>query len=1049
MTGVAPTDRADAATGPYHHGDRIEQVVARYARITPEAVAVQQGERRLSYAELVSRADRIAGALAARGVGPGDFVPVCLPRSVELVTVLLGVLTTGAAYVAMDPGWPPDRRATVFDGTRCRLLVADNPGAGRPGVPLVKYADLTAGPDRPAPLPALDGAEPACVFYTSGSTGRPKGAVSPHRGTIRTLVGHPDIPLSPTSVFLQAAPLPWDGFSLELWAPLLNGGRCQLLEAHLPALDVEALAAAVGRGVNSLWLTSSLFNVLADEAPELFGRIRLLLVGGERVSAPHVRRVLDRFPGLRLVNGYGPAESTIFTTTHVIRPSDVADPDDDVPIGRPVPRTGIRLVDGGGRPVPVGSVGEILVSGDGLATGYLDDPAETARAFVELAGVRHYRTGDLGYLDEEGLLRYRGRADRQFKVNGVRIEPGEVESVLMAHPRIAAGAVLRLELSLGRPELAMVYSSHDGVPLTDAELRAFARRRLLPAMTPTVWRHVERLPLGPTGKVDPVALRPLAEQAAGARRGPATTDPADAADPFLTDVRRLLDVPHLAASDDVFQAGATSLDAVRLVARAMDRFGRRITVADVHRVRTVDGLRELLRGGAPVVAAVPVADEREGSAAPLSHAQTRFWMAEQTMSGAADNVVMLAYLLDGPLDAEVLDAALQDVVRRHPALRTVYEWTCRLPEQRVLDPAAARVTLERVTGPDGCADPVELARLVTADWWRRPFDLEREVSLRARLCRMAEDRHLLCLNIHHVAFDGWSEQRLLETFGAAYRNRLVGRVPDGPSGPSYADYSRWERRGLKQWAEDELPFWRRTLRRPMPPVLPAPGSTGEAARRELVARASAAEVAALTGAARRHGGPPVAALLAAVGRGLGRTFDVPDVCLGTVTAGRPHPDLDDVVGYFVNPLVVPVAGVRDEPAGALLDRVVDRTAAAMAHGRTPFDELVRVLAPPRDRHPWFQVWVVVQHAPPSGAFAPGVALRTVRVPPPTTALELMFEAFPQPDGGWDLVMLRRSDGIDDGTAGGLLATVRTAMVELAGERNPGAAPIKIESVNSD
>jgi amino acid adenylation domain-containing protein len=1034
--GVAPTDRADAATGPYRHGDRIEQVVARYARIAPEAVAVQQGERRLSYTELVSRADRIAGALAAQGVGPGDFVPVCLPRSVELVTVLLGVLTTGAAYVAMDPDWPADRRATVFDGTRCRLLVADNPGAGRPGVPVVGYADLTAAPDRPAPPHALDGAEPACVFYTSGSTGRPKGAVSPHRGTIRTLVGHPDIPLGPTSVFLQAAPLPWDGFSLELWAPLLNGGRCQLLEAHLPALDVEALAAAVERGVNSLWLTSSLFNVLADEAPDLFGRTRLLLVGGERVSAPHVRRVLDRFPGLRLVNGYGPAESTIFTTTHVIGPDDVADPDADVPIGRPVPRTGIMLVDGGGRPVPAGSVGEILVSGDGLATGYLGDPAETARAFVELAGVRHYRTGDLGCLDEQGLLRYRGRADRQFKINGVRIEPGEVESVLVAHPRIAAGAVLRLELSPGRPELAMVYRSHDGVPLTDAELRAFAGRRLLPAMTPTVWRHVDRLPLGPTGKVDPVALRALAEQAAGARRGPATTDPADAADPFLTDVRRLLDVPHLAATDDVFQAGATSLDAVRLAARTMDQFGRRITVADVHRARTVDGLRELL-GGAPILAAVPVADEREGAGAPLSHAQTRFWMAEQTMPGAADNVVMLAYLLDGPLDAKVLDAAFQDVVRRHPTLRTVYEWTSRLPEQRALDPVAARVTLERVTGPDGCADPVELARLVTADWWRRPFDLERDVSLRARLCRMAEHRHLLCLNIHHVAFDGWSEHRLLETFGAAYRNRVVGRVPAGPSGPSYADYSRWERRGLKQWTEDELPFWRRTLRRPTPPVLPAPGATGETVRRELVAWASAAEVAALTAAARRHGGPPVAALLAAVGRGLGQTFDVPDLCLGTVTAGRPHPDLDDVVGYFVNPLVVPVAGVRDEPAGALLDQVVDRTAAAMAHGRTPFDELVRVLAPPRDRHPWFQVWVVVQHAPPSGAFAPGIALRAVRVPPPTTALELMFEAFPQPDGGWELVMLRRSDGIDDETAGGLLATVRAAMVELAGDRDPG------------
>ncbi|MBM0275406.1 non-ribosomal peptide synthetase [Micromonospora sp. STR1s_6] len=577
------------AGDPYRHGDRIERVVARHARMTPAAVAVQQGERRLSYAELVSRADRIAAALAARGVGPGDVVPVCLPRSVELVAVLLGVLATGAAYVAMDPGWPADRKATVFDGTRCRLLVADDPVPGRPGLAVASYPDLAAGWDRPAPRTGLDGGAPACVFYTSGSTGRPKGAVSPHRGTIRTLVDHPDIPLDPTTVFLQAAPLPWDGLSLELWAPLLNGGRCQLLDAHLPALDVAGLATMVERGVNSLWLTSSLFNVLADEAPELFDRIQLLLVGGERVSAPHVRRVLDRFPGLRVVNGYGPAESTIFTTTHVIRPDDVRDPDADVPIGRPVPRTGIRLVDNEDHPVPAGSVGEILVSGDGLAIGYLGDPDETARAFVELAGVRHYRTGDLGCLDEEGVLHYRGRADRQFKVNGVRIEPGEVESVLVAHPRIATGAVLRLELTPGRPELAMVYRSHDGLPLTDAELRAFAAPRLLPAMTPTVWRHVDRLPLGPTGKVDGIALRALAEQAVLARRGPEAAVPASAADPFLADVRRVLDAPHLAASDDVFAAGATSLDAVRLALRAMRRLGRRVTVADVHRARTSTG----------------------------------------------------------------------------------------------------------------------------------------------------------------------------------------------------------------------------------------------------------------------------------------------------------------------------------------------------------------------------------------------------------------------------------------------------------------------------
>ncbi|WP_188303372.1 amino acid adenylation domain-containing protein, partial [Streptomyces sp. CBMA123] len=494
--------RPGADRSPYHLGERIDQVVAGHARRTPDALALRQGDETVSYGELLARARSVAAGLRARGIGPGDFVPVLIERSPELVAVLLGVLTAGAAYIAMDPAWPAERTADVVRRSDARLVVVDRPRpeAGAGAGAIVPSEELR-GPEAGS-VAHTDGTAAACVFYTSGSTGRPKGVVSPHRGTIRTLVGCPTIPLDATTVFLQAAPLPWDAFALELWAPLLNGGRCVLLDRGVPALDADGLRRALAAGVDSMWLTSSLFTVLLEEAPEEFGRLRLLLVGGERVSVRHAREALTRFPGLRLVNGYGPAESTIFATTHAIGPADVAEDSTDIPIGRPVPCTGAVLLGPDGTVLTGPATGELALSGDGLAAGYLGDAAETARRFVLLDGVRHYRTGDVAGRDADGLLRHRGRTDRQVKLRGVRIEPGEVETVLETHPAVTSCLVFLVEPVPGRPELAALYTTATGAPVPGPELRRTAAHRLLGAMVPTRLVHTERLPLGPTGKAD-------------------------------------------------------------------------------------------------------------------------------------------------------------------------------------------------------------------------------------------------------------------------------------------------------------------------------------------------------------------------------------------------------------------------------------------------------------------------------------------------------------------------------------------------------------------
>jgi amino acid adenylation domain-containing protein len=1004
----------------YRFGERIDQVFTHHAKHAPDAVAVQQGGEQVTYGALQQEAGKVTSALRALGIGAGDFVPVFMDRSPQFVATLLGIMGTGAAYIAMDSTWPKSRIDDIVARSGSRL-VADS----------AFFAEL---PPMGMAFPLLsDGAAAACVFFTSGSTGRPKGVISPHRGTIRTLVEFPAIPLNQDTVFLQCAPLPWDGHSLELWAPLLNGGRCVLLDPGVPALDVSALRAAIDQGVNSLWLTSSLLNVLVEEDLEVFRSIRLLLTGGERVSPAHARRILNRFPGLHFVNGYGPAESTIFTTVHRIRPEDIDNDASDVPIGTPVPHTALLLIGQDGKPVPPGEIGEIAVSGDGLAIGYLGDQAETRNRFFTLDGVRYYRTGDLAQAESDGTLRYRGRSDHQFKINGLRIEPGEVEAVIEGYPTISSCHVLRVESSPGRPQVGCVYTTSDAAPVDLAELRTFSARKLLKGMLPSIACHVPQLPLGTTGKVDSAAVLRLLQENSGEAAAPGVLAEGEA-ELFLSEVRSLLGQPELTLHDDLVAAGIDSLDAIRLSARLGARTGTRIPSLHVYREPTVAGLLKAAAFASEGHASPLLTYADAGEPCSLSHAQERFWLAEQFFPGAADNMAVLAYIITGPLDTDILQAALGDVVARHPALRTLYAWSKTTATQRILGTEDAQVRLALVDPPahlDGLPSR-DIAEHLTADWFDTPFDLTKEIPLRARLSRQGDERYLFCLHLHHVAFDGWSEAILIRDLCDAYASRIAGNPPL-PAKPAitYGDYSRWERAQIDQWVGADLPFWRDTLESCPGPCLPAPADRGEAERLETVLEVSPDIVEGLTRAAAQRGSPVMGALLAAAARALTRTLGIRDVCLGTLTMGRHQPQLEHLIGYFVNPLAVPVHGVSDLTPGELLTATGESIASVMDHSRTPFDRLVYELRPDRERHPWFQAWAVLHNPKPRGRLESGVTIEPIQIRPPRTSFELMIEAFPQRSGGWELLISRRADGINQDTTQALTAELATAIRGLS------------------
>ena len=502
----------------------IHHAVAIQAELRPEATALIHRGGSISYRELDATAERWAAELAGLGVDPGVVVPVWLPRSVQLVVSLLAILKCGAAYTALDHRWPQARVAAILAGIKPGVVVTRSGAPAPAGTqqwypPVAVHSEPLAGPYR-TPWADRDELLPASVFFTSGTTGAPKGVVSPHRATTRLFAPGCPLEFGPGRVMPQAAPAPWDAFSLELWGMLTTGGTSVLVEEDY--LAPEVLEDLIDRvGIDTLWLTSSLFNLFVEDDLDCFSGLRQLFIGGERLSPPHVRRFLTGQPGIELFNGYGPVESCVFATVHRIRPVD-CDAMHGIPIGQPVPATGVHIVVDGTE-VPAGTEGELCISGDGLALGYLGDDALTRKKFGEIetdgTARRVYRTGDRGFVDADGTVHFTGRGDRQVKVRGHRIELEEIEAVAIQLPQVTRAAVVLIPDELGSfDRLALFFTTLSvpcGEPSQDGQgghasaersVRSALKDQLPTHAIPDLVRLLGRLPVTSNGKIDYAAL---------------------------------------------------------------------------------------------------------------------------------------------------------------------------------------------------------------------------------------------------------------------------------------------------------------------------------------------------------------------------------------------------------------------------------------------------------------------------------------------------------------------------------------------------------------
>ncbi|QIS22154.1 non-ribosomal peptide synthase/polyketide synthase [Nocardia terpenica] len=964
----------------------LPQLFAAQAAATPDAVAVVCADTTLTYRELDTRANQLAHWLIGQGVGPEDRVAVALPRSPELVITLLAVTKTGAAWLPLDPAYPRERIDYMLaDAGPVLLLTETGTAAGLPGtaaglpgtgVPVVVVDDpgvaaAVAGQARTRPAARALPANAAYVIYTSGSTGEPKGVLGRHAGLVNRLAwAQARWPWAAGERVCAKTSVSFVDSLTEILGPLLHGGCVVVATAEQVRGAAELLELIERERIERVTVVPSLLAVLLDD--ERIGRAagcRRWISSGEVLPAAVADAFAAALPGSELLNFYGSSEASadsLWTATTAGCPV--------VPIGAPIANTRVFVLDGWLRPVPPGVVGELYVAGAGLARGYLGRAGLTAARFVadpSGGGERLYRTGDLVRWNTDGELVFAGRADDQVKVRGFRIEPGEIESVLTGHDQVGQAVVVARDSAAGKRLVGYVTAAGGAGGVDVAGLREWLTARLPDYMVPAALMVLDALPLNPNGKLD---RRALPEPVFTGGRYRAPRNPRE--ELLCTIFAEVLGVSRVGIDDSFFDLGGHSLLATKLVSRVRAVLGVEPTLRMVFDAPTPATLTEQLAGAGQ--ARVRLAPMPRPEPMPVSFAQQRLWFLDQLEGPNAIYNMPLVVGLSGVLDVDALRAALADVVARHESLRTVIEVVDGQPVQRVLTEAMPELTV-------AAADPAQVEALV-AEAAAHTFDLAGEIPVRAWLWQTGPQQQVLAVVMHHIATDGWSMAPLTRDLSQAYQARLQGRAPQWQElAVQYADYTLWQRELLGSESDPDsllsrqLDYWRTELDgapqvlalptdRPRPPVAShhggwVPFSVDAVMHQKLlrVAREHDATVFMMVNAL-------VAVLLCRMGSG-------DDVPVGAALAGRGDEALDDLVGFFVNTVVLRTDLSGDPTFEQVLGRVRETHFRAHAHADVPFERVVDAVAGERStaRHPLFQVMLVLQNNAQAALALPGAA----------------------------------------------------------------------------
>lgn len=980
-------------------------VAAQVAR-TPSSVAVVDGTRRLTYAELASASDRLAAHLRERGAGPEQCVGVCLERSADLVIALLGVMKAGAAYVPLDPAYPPDRLAFMAGDARFTALVTQRRVADRlPSLAIPTVWLDEPIPDAPAkPAAILRPANLAYLIYTSGSTGRPKATAIEHRQAV-AFVHWAQTVFTPKELagVLFSTSVCFDLSIFELFVTLASGGKVIVAEnaLALPTLPARAevtlvntVPSAAAELVRSAGIPDSVLTV------NLAGEPLTAALSDKLYAQPTIQRVYDL---------YGPSEDTTYSTCALRERGGPAT------IGRVIANSRLYLLDPDLQPVPVGAVGELWLAGEGLARGYLGRPDLTAERFLPDPFSREpggclYRTGDLARFREDGQIEFLGRGDHQVKIRGFRIELGEIQARLEAHAGVAEAAVLAREHPQRGPYIVAFAVAAPGANVLPTELVDWVRATLPHYMVPSAWHVLPVLPRTPNGKLDRKALPD--DHDGPAEAAPAPSFRAAVTDP-LTDLvtgiwSEVLGVSTLGASANFFELGGHSLLATQVVARVRSALGRDVPLRCLFDHPDLGGFVTALRTGEAT--ATDAGDETippavAGEPPPLSFAQERMWVLAQLAPDSPAYNLPATLELRGALDVAALRRALNAVVARHEPLRAIFPAengrarmhihpTCDLPLP----------VIDLSTGPTSGIE-TEARRRAEAEACT-PFDLATGPLIRASLLRLAPDRHWVLFTVHHIIFDGWSEGVLVDDLMAAY----AATASDAPSpchvlcdtglgaAATYGDFARWQRARAQSevWARS-VEFWRGQLADVEPLALPTDRErpavpTYRGAQFEIVLPPALTDAVRALG--RKEGATLFMTLLAAWEAVLAKQSGQDVFAIGTPVAGRTRREWEGLVGLFVNTLALRADVTGDPIFRDLLRRVRKTTLDAYAQQDLPFERVVEAVNPERDasRPALFQVMFSLQNQPAAELKLSGLTLSPVVITAEQSKFDLTLAA---------------------------------------------------------
>ncbi|MEJ2540031.1 MAG: amino acid adenylation domain-containing protein [Gemmatimonadota bacterium] len=987
--------------------DRVEAMALR----RPEDVAVTDGTTRLRWRELEQAANRMAHLLRDRGVGPDVLAAVALGPTVDRIVALLAVWKAGGAFLALDPRHPPARQRQILEDARPALVVTDHSlaeGAVPEGLPRLlpdqEGEALAGSPDTPPGI-SRSGASLAYVVYTSGSTGTPKGVEIEDAGLANLVAWHGDaFQVSHRDRISQLASAAFDASIWETWSAL-GLGATLVLAPPAVRTDPEALSTWLEeQEISLVFLPTPVAEALLRSGRFLPPSVRLLLVGGDRLRT---RPPADAVP---MVNAYGPSECTVVATSGPVAPG----PDPRLPdIGRPIAGVRAVVLDRWGQPVPPGVPGELCLGGIGLARGYRHDAAATSAVFrpgrfPEARGARLYHTGDRVRWRRDGTLEFLGRLDRQVKVRGQRIEPGEVEAALLEQPGVRQCAVAAREVRPGDVRLVAWVAAPDG-PTVPEELRKALALRLPPAMVPSRIAVLPSLPLNASGKVDRAALPEpeLPARALEPPRGPME----ELVAAVWTEV---LGVVEPRRHEDFFALGGHSLNVTAVIARLERLADIRIPLRDFFDHPTVAGLAGVLESLREDEAPrVPTAARGPGEPAPLSPDQARLWYLDQLDPGRPTYNVPLVYRLSGPLDRPALQRALDRLVRRHEALRTVVDARGDGPLQVVLPPAPVPLDFTDLSHEAGGQEALQAALRAEAT---APFDPAKGPLLRVRLFRESEQLHHLALTLHHLIADGWSAGILVRELSVLYRDLTSEAVAE--LDPPPAQYGDWcIAQGAWLDSEDgrrQLDHWRRTLDDVSPLELPTdrprPGRPSHRGGRHSFSLAPGT-TAGLLELCRTTGVTPFVLLLATFKVLLHRYSGQTDLAVGTVTAGRRTVEEEGIVGFLANTVVLRSQIEPELPFREFLARVRRTTVQALAHHRVPFGRVVEAIQPARDpsRNPLFQVLFTLQNPEVPTLELPGMTVQEATPDTGTAKFDLTLAV--EPDGDSFLLHLEYSEDL--------------------------------------